>query len=37
MAKHAPYMHDGSIAALKDVVLLYNRGGEKNPRLDRPA
>lgn len=37
VAKHAPYMHDGSIAALKEVVLLDNRGGENNPRLDPPA
>lgn len=34
VTKHAPYMHDGSIATLKEVVELYNRGGEKNPRLD---
>jgi cytochrome c peroxidase len=29
----APYMHDGSIATLREVVELYNRGGEKNPWL----
>ncbi len=29
-----PYMHDGSLATLEDVVELYNRGNEKNPRLD---
>ncbi len=34
VAKHAPYMHDGSVATLEDVVQLYNRGGEKNPNLD---
>jgi cytochrome c peroxidase len=34
VTKHAPYMHDGSVATLKDVVDLYNRGGEKNPFLD---
>jgi cytochrome c peroxidase len=34
VTKHAPYMHDGSIATLRDVVELYNRGGEKNPHLD---
>lgn len=34
VAKHAPYMHDGSVATLKEVVELYNRGGEKNPNLD---
>jgi cytochrome c peroxidase len=31
--KHAPYMHDGSIATLRDVVLHYNKGGERNPYL----
>jgi cytochrome c peroxidase len=30
----APYMHDGSIATLQDVVEFYNRGGGKNPYLD---
>jgi cytochrome c peroxidase len=34
ITKHAPYMHDGSIATLREVVELYNRGGEKNPWLD---
>lgn len=34
VTKRAPYMHDGSIATLRDVVELYNRGGEKNPYLD---
>ena len=33
-ARHAPYMHDGSVATLKEVVELYNRGGEANPKLD---
>ena len=32
--KRAPYMHDGSIATLREVVELYNRGGEANPHLD---
>ena len=27
-------MHDGSIPTLREVVELYNRGGEKNPHLD---
>jgi cytochrome c peroxidase len=31
---HAPYMHDGSIKTLREVVELYNRGGLKNPFLD---
>jgi cytochrome c peroxidase len=34
VTKHPPYMHDGSVATLRDVILLYNRGGEKNPFLD---
>lgn len=33
VAKHAPYMHDGSIQTLREVVQLYNRGGESNPHL----
>lgn len=34
VALTAPYMHDGSLATLEDVVELYNKGNEKNPRLD---
>ncbi len=30
----APYMHDGSMATLWDVVDHYNKGGEANPYLD---
>jgi cytochrome c peroxidase len=30
----APYMHDGSIGTLEEVVEFYNRGGGKNPHLD---
>lgn len=30
----APYMHDGSLATLQDVVDYYNRGGNRNPNLD---
>ncbi len=33
VSKHAPYMHDGSIPTLRQVVELYNRGGDKNPYL----
>jgi cytochrome c peroxidase len=29
-----PYMHDGSVATLEDVVEHYNRGGRANPYLD---
>ena len=31
----APYMHDGSIATLEEVVDFYDRGGNENPFLDR--
>ena len=34
VSKRAPYMHDGSMATLREVMDLYNRGGEKNPHLD---
>ena len=34
VTKRAPYMHDGSVATLREVVELYNRGGEANPHLD---
>jgi cytochrome c peroxidase len=30
----APYMHDGSIATLEEVVDFYDRGGHPNPYLD---
>jgi cytochrome c peroxidase len=30
----APYMHDGSISTLEEVVEFYNRGGGINPQLD---
>lgn len=29
-----PYMHDGSLATLEQVVAFYNRGGIRNPNLD---
>jgi cytochrome c peroxidase len=29
-----PYMHDGSIASLEEVIEFYDRGGVKNPHLD---
>jgi cytochrome c peroxidase len=29
-----PYMHDGSLGTLEEVVEYYNRGGDKNPHLD---
>ncbi len=33
IAVTAPYMHDGSMATLEEVMALYNKGGEKNPFL----
>jgi cytochrome c peroxidase len=33
VSKHPPYMHDGSIATLRDVVDFYNRGANPNPDL----
>ena len=34
IALTGPYMHDGSIRTLLDVVRFYNQGGVKNPSLD---
>ncbi len=34
VALTAPYMHDGSIGTLKEVVDFYARGGNSNPHLD---
>lgn len=34
VALTAPYMHDGSLTTLRDVVLFYNRGGVPNEVLD---
>lgn len=31
----APYMHDGSLATLEQVVEHYNKGGNPNPALDK--
>lgn len=33
VARRGPYMHDGSIATLRDVVAFYDRGGIANPSL----
>jgi len=35
VARTAPYMHDGSIATLEDVVRYYGKGGNANPNLDK--
>ena len=34
VALTGPYMHDGSIATLREVVQFYSRGGNDNPNLD---
>ena len=34
VALTAPYMHDGSLATLEDVIEFYDRGGNANPYLD---
>lgn len=34
IARTAPYMHDGSLTTLEDVVDFYDRGGRPNPALD---
>ncbi|MCI0423809.1 MAG: cytochrome-c peroxidase [Acidobacteria bacterium] len=34
VSRTAPYMHDGSLPTLEDVVEHYNRGGNRNPHLD---
>lgn len=35
VGRTAPYMHDGSLSTLDQVVEFYNRGGNSNPNLDR--
>jgi cytochrome c peroxidase len=35
VALTAPYMHDGSLARLRDVVDYYDHGGNHNPGLDK--
>jgi len=34
IARTAPYMHDGSLATLEEVIDHYDRGGVPNPQLD---
>lgn len=34
VARTAPYMHDGSLQTLDDVVTFYSDGGRPNPSLD---
>ena len=33
-ARTPPYMHDGSLATLEDVIDFYDKGGKPNPALD---
>ena len=35
VARTGPYMHDGSLKTLRDVIQFYDQGGEANPNLDR--
>ena len=34
LSRTAPYMHDGSLRTLEEVVAFYDRGGDPNPFLD---
>lgn len=34
VAEAAPYMHDGSLATLEEVIDFYDGGGRENPNLD---
>ena len=34
VGRTGPYMHDGSLATLEEVVTFYNDGGRPNPNLD---
>jgi cytochrome c peroxidase len=34
IARTAPYMHDGSLTTLDEVIEYYDRGGNTNPGLD---
>ena len=34
VARTAPYMHDGSLRTLQEVIDFYSDGGRKNPNLD---
>src|SRR5262249_58593569 len=34
-ARTGPYMHDGSLETLDEVVEHYNKGGNPNPALDK--
>ena len=34
VARTAPYIHDGSVPTLEEVVEFYDQGGRPNPHLD---
>lgn len=34
VAERPPYMHDGSVASLEDVIEFYDNGGKAHPQLD---
>ncbi|HET8550334.1 MAG TPA: cytochrome c peroxidase [Bryobacteraceae bacterium] len=34
VARRAPYMHDGRLATLEEVIAFYDEGGTRNPSLD---
>jgi len=34
ISRTAPYMHNGSLASLEEVIEYYDRGGNRNPQLD---
>lgn len=34
VARTAPYMHDGSLSTLEDVIDFYDKGGRENPMID---
>lgn len=35
ISRTSPYMHNGSVKTLEEVIEFYNKGGEPNPWLDR--
>ena len=34
IARSSPYMHDGTVSTLEEVVDFYDRGGNSNPFID---
>ena len=37
VARTAPYMHNGALATLEDVVAFYDKGGGERPEQESPA